>query len=292
LSETKRGFIMNRTMTKNICLVAAFFITAILAVLMMGNNAGATASAASAEFEFVVREIEEPEDEIYLDADQIALLQEGDIAVDWYIYYSESVSEIAAGAVFEYDADNFDFIADGDEYLYAPGLGYAPAVAIDNETNKLSVGASRVASTTGGRFFTIYFRKISTSLTEVMPLVSLYVDKLNAKVNGTLEQIQIPVPCDCDVSFALLGDINGDGKVDSVDAMLLNQVLADAGSITETQWSTYSGRFPNVVCFAQVDANKDSIITSADSSEILDYYSHILLGTYDGPAGSYIVYYI
>ena len=287
MSETKRGFIMNRTMTKNICLVAAFFITAILAVLMMGNNAGATASAASAEFEFVVREIEEPEDEIYLDADQIALLQEGDIAVDWYINYSESVKP-TIGVVFNYDSNNFTYIPDDDDdFLYAPGLGFVYSTAKNDETHELAVTAATGGSTTGGRFVTIYFRKISNSSTATMPIVSVIIDKINDNRTNPPTPIVIPVPYDTPAGPVLIGDINGNGEIDADDATALLQAMSGISTITEAQWATYSSRFPNVVRFAQADANQDDAITSADANEILSYYSHILIGNYNGSVGNY-----
>lgn len=51
---------MNRTIVKNVCFVAAFFLTAVFAVLMMSAETTAKASAASAEFSFKVREVEDP----------------------------------------------------------------------------------------------------------------------------------------------------------------------------------------------------------------------------------------
>lgn len=277
---------MNRTMTKNICLVAAFFITAILAVLMMGNNAGATASAASAEFEFAVREIEDPNDETQLSASERALLQAGDYAFEWYIDYSESVSGVGFGAVLHYDMNNFTYVVDGDDYLYLPGSGFVYAVADNPTTGNLSVAAAAGGSVSDGRFITVYFRKTSSSATATMPVQYVNVAKLNADE----VPVNIPIPLNTNGYFARIGEINGNSVIDSNDAMALMQALSGIDSITEAQWDTYSNRFPNVTCFAQADANKDGVINTADVNEILSYYSKVLLGTYTGSVGNYVVY--
>ena len=283
---------MNRTMTKNICLVAAFFITAILAVLMMGNNAGATASAVSADFEFVLREVEDPDAED-LSVTERNLLRDGEFyAFEWHISYNQELTGgISFGAFFKYDGDNFEPVAYGDTYVYRVESPFTHEDAIDTDAERISVTAAASSGVGDGEFLTVYFKKKANASSTAHPIEYITLDKLNYIIYGQGAQpVTTPMPTGSICKVYSVGDINGNGVVDADDAMALLQAMSGVSSISESQWSTYSSRFPNVVCFAQADANVDGVITSADSNAILNYYSQVLVGGYTGPIGENHVY--
>lgn len=71
----------------------------------------------------------------------------------------------------------------------------------------------------------------------------------------------------------LLGDVNGDGKVDSSDASL---VLAEYAQLSTGKNSVLSETAAKLA-----DLNKDGKIDSSDASMILAYYSHVSTGGKD-----------
>lgn len=286
---------MNRTMTKNICLVAAFFLTAIVAVLMMGNHAGATASAASAEFEFAIREVDDPDNETNLSVAERNLLRNGTYyAFEWEITYDQVLTGgVSFGALFKYDGDNFEPVTYNNTYLYDVASPFTYSDAIDTDLEQISIAASASSGVGNGEFLTVYFKKKTNASPTAHPIEYITLDKLNYIIYGeSVQPITTPMPIGDRCGLYFVGDINGNGIVDSDDAMALLQAMSGISSISESQWSTYSNRFPNAVCFAQVDANDDGVITSADANAILNYYSQIMIGNYTGPIGEGYTYVI
>lgn len=287
---------MNRTMTKNICLVAAFFITAILAVLMMGNNAGATASAASAEFELYSRVITDLSSEDGLSQSELSRIDVGDYAVDVYLKVDGTMSGIQAAFQMNYDNVNFETIYANDvedDYLYRPLRSGAFAVANEPELGVLSAVCALPSGTIkSGYFMTIYFEK-KTDVDSDNPVTDFIVVELE---DGGGNPVPCPSPTYVSVVYPyILGDLNGDGIADADDASLLLACLEDSNtiSITELTWVLYDDNFPaTVICFEQVDANQDGYIMENDADEILSAYASGMFGNYTGDIGTEKVYYV
>lgn len=284
---------MNRTMTKNICLVAAFFITAILAVLMMGNNAGATASAASAEFEFVVREVGDTD----LSIEERNNLPDNTYALDINL---EVVGEVEGPVIsfrLNYDSANFDVITqetdDGIKCLTDLGMTMMYENAIDTNIGQLAVvGASAFGTLSSGRFITLYVEKKTTN-SDFNPIASFEVVEFH---DGDLTPVTVTVPNHVLLENKyILGDLNGDGIADADDASLLLAGLEDSNTIgiEKLYWVLYDENFPaTVICFEQVDANQDGYIMEDDADEILSAYASGMFGNYTGDIGTVMVYYV
>ena len=102
------------------------------------------------------------------------------------------------------------------------------------------------------------------------------MNKLKKALISTAAVISLSVSSLCSVvpmsaSAATLGDINGDGKVDSKDAV---QVLVDYAN------SIVSGK--SSLDLAVADTNGDSKIDSKDAVQILIYYAGSIAGTVNG----------
>ncbi len=100
--------------------------------------------------------------------------------------------------------------------------------------------------------------------------------KLKKTLISTAAAISLSVSSLCSIvpmsaSAATLGDVNGDGSVDSKDAV---QVLVDYAN------SIVSGK--SSLDLAIADTNKDSKVDSKDAVQILVYYANYIAGTVNG----------
>ncbi len=100
--------------------------------------------------------------------------------------------------------------------------------------------------------------------------------KLKKTLISTAAAISLSVSSLCSIvpmsaSAATLGDVNGDGSVDSKDAV---QVLVDYAN------SIVSGK--SSLDLAVADTNKDSKVDSKDAVQILVYYANSIAGTVNG----------
>lgn len=100
--------------------------------------------------------------------------------------------------------------------------------------------------------------------------------KLKKTLISTAAAISLSVSSLCSIvpmsaSAATLGDVNGDGSVDSKDAV---QVLVDYAN------SIVSGK--SSLDLAVADTNKDSKVDSKDAVQILVYYANYIAGTVNG----------
>ena len=102
------------------------------------------------------------------------------------------------------------------------------------------------------------------------------MNKLKKTLISTAAAISLSVSSLCSIvpmsaSAATLGDVNGDGSVDSKDAV---QILVDYAN------SIVSGK--SSLDLAIADTNKDSKVDSKDAVQILVYYANSIAGTVNG----------
>lgn len=102
------------------------------------------------------------------------------------------------------------------------------------------------------------------------------MNKFKKALISTAAAISLSVSSLCSIvpmsaSAATLGDVNGDGKVDSKDAV---QILVDYANSIVTGKSSLD--------LAVADTNGDSKIDSKDAVQILVYYANYIAGTVNG----------
>ena len=247
------------------------------------------------------------------------------------MYYSNNLDSLSAGDVriglritnntgyttfacyLEYDADNYEIYkmpAPSENLIYTLGpaglgLSYLVTPANPNGThpNRISISSSGSSDNTQDGEMIYFFLKL----------------KPNANPNPSNQIVdgQVAMLCDSDATvyidtddhytlepeqeyqtiifYYMLGDINGDCEVDTVDSSILQQVLAykQNNNVTIEQAfahysSTTGGMWTpeNILVLDVADANLNGSITSADATAIQSYYQLILLEEpYTGPIG-------
>lgn len=142
------------------------------------------------------------------------------------------------------------------------------------------------------RILTIYAYS-NNSLNSVNGTISIKIDSLTSASSGDVQlsnvgvHSDIPLCLNPTISY-MLGDVNGDNRVDSKDSVCILSVLDNKNvssvSVYKVANELYSW-FPQAKAAEVADANLDKYINKSDANAILSYYSSSMAGVYKGNIG-------
>lgn len=94
-----------------------------------------------------------------------------------------------------------------------------------------------------------------------------------------------------EVDQYIIGDADGSGSVNSLDASDVLTVASNSTLIVDTIAPFHTNYFPDALCAAAPDADQNGYINKADANEIMNYYSAVAVGnSYSGKVGKIDVY--
>lgn len=138
-----------------------------------------------------------------------------------------------------------------------------------------------------GCFFSIYVKKTneyssSNATANVVFTNTDYILKSNGSyyVSPT-DDTEIDVSEMLSSNEYIVGDVNGDGRVNTSDASAIFSGISqhnNAPFSVNTINSSFRTWFPNSTCAASPDANEDDIINSSDADDIMEYFGEISSG--------------
>lgn len=89
----------------------------------------------------------------------------------------------------------------------------------------------------------------------------------------------------------IIGDADGSGSVNSLDASEILAVASNSSLIVDTIAPFHTNYFPDAICAASPDADQNGYINKIDANEIMNYYSAVAVGnSYSGKVGKIDVY--
>ncbi len=213
-----------------------------------------------------------------------------------------------ASIVYDYDSTKFTPIFfSGTDDIYVDS--YIQGLSVSTATNPTSISIVTFRASTflvSSKFFTIYFKLLPSINPNTVnnPVTDLDTIRWKGEMpdsNNPEEMIPTnppyvePTIINYETIHVLIGDITGNGVVDTDDSVMLLQVLEDY-SIQQASIATVAANlalwFPTLDAAEQVDTNGDGYFSQADVNNIMKYYSYAILhmGSYSGLAGTYYVF--
>lgn len=283
------------------------FITVGLSLLFMilagvYCSVNAMTSHAAATFEITSHTETDPTvlNKIYNDTD--ATSADTIIAVDFNVSGMDDSNKInSVGFLFDYDslhfAPLFEEDSQGNRWVYnsCPVKRVTCLGTYSTSTSQISITA--IASSpvkVNGTFYTLYFTLESSTNPALNPITGFDTVKWrDTSVTPHVNPVYVEPTV---VTYSvLIGDITGNGEVDTDDSVVLQQILEEY-EIQQASLATVAANlalwFPNLEAAEQVDANGDGYFSQADVNSIMKYYSYAILhmGSYSGLAGTYYVF--
>jgi len=220
-------------------------------------------------------------------------VQKGDVYVDIDFRGFEGITslglslEVGSGLDFMYDR------FDNPLYKTFNNINRGSVSLWDGNQRKIFWTTAHAENQDNGTYFRIYLRPNGNYSPETAT-VKLDVDLLTGKNKdgGSVTYIDYRAPGTMlQANEYVIGDTNGDGRVDATDASDVLRALSDNGNIplyirngnpyyTE---SRYTNWFPNAVCMDAPDADQSEIINRKDADDIMNYYGNISSGGEGNP---------
>lgn len=255
-------------------------------------GAGELTASATNDFSISVTELEENEG---MNA------RPGDFKVTLSIANNSGIA--GCGFSFYYDKANFDPVIylEGDdvyvELTYPSAWNLAFVALLDASAGHVGIsGASQYTNSHNTEMLSFYLRPKNGNVT-ANPLTGFEVDQVR-NVNKELQSYTEPTGYVCNYisTSYVIGDVDGDGLIDSADAIIVMEIVeANGDLITLEDFSDNEpfAAYDSVVCIAVVDVDCDNDVDNDDAEAILTYYSTVgILGnTYNGVIGTTGYYY-
>ena len=143
-----------------------------------------------------------------------------------------------------------------------------------------------------GRFVSFYITPNSSysSANSAINISFENSDNLAIDKNNTLTSVSTPVMLQA--NQYIIGDANGDGYVNAMDASTILSVTKNTPSLNVYSIrKTYKNYFPKAASPSAPDADRSGVINSTDADKIIDYYAAVGSGKpYTGSIGKIDVY--
>lgn len=144
-----------------------------------------------------------------------------------------------------------------------------------------------------GTTFSFFLTKSSNN-TPSNSAINISLDSTDFITNANGDNIapNVSIPVMLQANQYIIGDANGDGYVNALDASTILSVTKNTPSLNVYSIrKTYKNYFPKAASPSAPDADRSGVINSTDANKILDYYSAIAAGkTYTGSIGKIDVY--
>lgn len=283
-------------MNKQVAVIAAALLSVVaFCFLSRKTTAQATDASFGAEVEMLTEDQLQPNSP-YLEASPN--LQPGDYMVTLYIHDNPGFDGLGINVTLD---SNYEFYyhqvtgAINADCYEREGYQYTGnSIYYNLNQNKAGTALFTPGSpyTTSGAIFSI-FAKRKANAPQVLPQVTVGITLFHN------DEVSIPYSINTTTLYSLkyiLGDINGDGIVDTDDASILLQILSQYGTITSANaqqaFAGCAGMFcDGIFILDAADANQDSGVTQQDSSAILSYYNYVMLELpYSGDIGTCLTY--
>ncbi len=226
-------------------------------------------------------------------------VQAGDIMVD--VYLTHNTGYAGSGVGIYIDTANFYALA---SYHDNQGLGGAILAGeasdyIQMTVSKLYNASNGIIGITTNSFgnetddgiYTTFFLRAKTNATDLThPVSGIKVTQFCTAQNVDIDY-EIETQTQCEYIPYILGDLNGDGVVNTNDSNYLMSAISNGNITRATLANQFVGMagmyYHNQVIFEVADVNSDNVINQTDANLILTYYNYILLEiNYNGPIGT------
>lgn len=224
-------------------------------------------------------------------------VQAGDMIVTVSLANNPGFSGSGVGVYYDYA--NYDvLLAYDDDSGY--GVAAFPGDNMQNLSFSMLVNTTkhRVGITTSGTQnatqdgeYVSFFLRAKTNATDLThPITGIKVLQFCNKKNTDLDY-EIETQTQCEYIPYILGDLNGDGVVNTNDSNYLMSAISNGDITRATLANQFVGMagmyYHNQVIFEVADVNSDNVINQTDANLILTYYNYILLEVnYNGPIGT------
>lgn len=271
------------------------FLFSLLAMIACAFTVGANELTTSAANDFSVSVTE-------LDGNEGMYARSGDFKVTVSV---ANYSVFQGGSIcIKYDSANYLVVAyleDGIsqvEYTSPSEWGMTFVLGNDPDQSLLAISfATGTPKSCNGELISFYLRPKNANA-PTTPLTEFTV--LQLFENSFRDEAPYTEPTSYVCSYIstsyVIGDVDGDGIIDSADAIIVMEVVeVDGNRITLAEFNANDpfADYDDVVCIGVVDVDGDNDVDNVDAQKILEYYSTvgILGGTYNGVIGTTGYYY-